>query len=435
MEAPHLVRALRKAGMQSSRKPSVNVQLKEDDMFSSRFFHPRLMEGIFSRTFITLDIIGLILIFFPAPFFSSSGSWESTLTLVGTTFLTMGISLPIAIFFQEELNKASFSLINNCAESGIKEIFPSRETHGADFHEAVGNAASSSYNADFLGVAFRNLFDPNQTQDHRIERIRNRLTSPHVKLRILLLDAKSEAAQLRDRIEGGGTIIENIRTANLKIIPTLVHRRINEKIERDRDYRKIVDAVLKSDKESSIADPDNYEVQTVLESVKKSAVAGLVQDEVEAVLESVKKIATAGLGKTEVGSVLEIIKKSTEIGLDKNEVEAVQKFVKKIADYYLFKELELGVNVRLYKHDPIMFMMLFDGSLFAEQYHFGRPHGPHGRSCIGGHVPVIHFSRAAKAYNFLSAHFEHVWETSKDISSYVVRAGLLEYEKEKNLTF
>ena len=102
---------------------------------------------------------------------------------------------------------------------------------------------------------------------------------------------------------------------------------------------------------------------------------------------------------------------------EKGDDDSIKKLVK-----------ELNLKVRLYEHDPIMFMMRFDGSLFTEQYHFGRPSGQ-SEPCIGTYVPVIQCAEGSKAYNYLSAHFEYVWFESEehDISHEVVFAGVREY--------
>ncbi|MCL2162426.1 MAG: hypothetical protein FWH56_11160 [Betaproteobacteria bacterium] len=92
---------------------------------------------------------------------------------------------------------------------------------------------------------------------------------------------------------------------------------------------------------------------------------------------------------------------------------------------------ELKLNVHLYDHDPIMYMMRFCGSLFTEQYHFGRPLSQLGGRCIGTYVPVIQCARGAEAYKYLSAHFQYDWENSKDISHEVVLAGVEQFIKTK----
>lgn len=85
----------------------------------------------------------------------------------------------------------------------------------------------------------------------------------------------------------------------------------------------------------------------------------------------------------------------------------------------------IGLRVRLYDLDPIAFILGFQTSMFVEQYHFGRAEEyivPLG--CIGKHVPVLQYTRASRAYAFLRAHFEYIWDQSADYAPTMVR-GIL----------
>ena len=68
--------------------------------------------------------------------------------------------------------------------------------------------------------------------------------------------------------------------------------------------------------------------------------------------------------------------------------------------------------------------MIFQESVFAEQYHLGRPGALRSGSCIGKHVPVMEYSSAADACSFLIMHFEEVWNMSKDITEDVLNPAV-----------
>ncbi|OGP73793.1 MAG: hypothetical protein A2Y80_01920 [Deltaproteobacteria bacterium RBG_13_58_19] len=70
----------------------------------------------------------------------------------------------------------------------------------------------------------------------------------------------------------------------------------------------------------------------------------------------------------------------------------------------------INIEVKIYWHDPIIFIMGFADSLFTEQYHFGRPKKVPDGSCIGKFVPVIQYNKSSKAYDFYKCHFDWVWE-------------------------
>ena len=283
------------------------------------------------------------------------------------------------------------ALLNACEESGISALFPGRRLSEIAFREAVDNAADNcSKNIDLLGVCFHSFFDADHVRDSKIK---DRLASPDVELRILLLNSNSEAARRRNEIEHCGTVLCNINTSLEKSIPDLVNKRICKRIESNDSFKNKVESAVKrgdDDLDKLITD-----LKLQMDSAAKEGVNNL------------KKIIT------KLKLQVESAAKEGVFDLDS-----------------LVTELKL--RVRLYEHDPIMFMMRFDDSLFAEQYHFGRPPGLIDRICIGGYVPIIQFAKKAEekdteAYKYLLAHFEYEWENSKDVSHTVVLAGAKEW--------
>ena len=91
---------------------------------------------------------------------------------------------------------------------------------------------------------------------------------------------------------------------------------------------------------------------------------------------------------------------------------------------------DIAFYVRLYKIDPILFLMGFETCMFVEQYHFGRAeHFVEPMGCIGKHVPVVQYDRSSKAYAFFKAHYDFIWKTAKpdcacDIACDIVRSIL-----------
>ena len=68
--------------------------------------------------------------------------------------------------------------------------------------------------------------------------------------------------------------------------------------------------------------------------------------------------------------------------------------------------------------------MVFRDSVFTEQYHLGRPESLRAGSCLGKHVPVIEYSAGAYAADFLTHHFEEIWNGSKDITAETIAKAL-----------
>ncbi|OHE25570.1 MAG: hypothetical protein A3J94_00635 [Syntrophus sp. RIFOXYC2_FULL_54_9] len=83
-----------------------------------------------------------------------------------------------------------------------------------------------------------------------------------------------------------------------------------------------------------------------------------------------------------------------------------------------------NLQVHLYDIDPIALLMIFQESVFTEQYHLGRPKALRSGSCIGKYVPVIEYSSSADACSFLIRHFEEIWNLSKDITEDVLKLAV-----------
>lgn len=88
-------------------------------------------------------------------------------------------------------------------------------------------------------------------------------------------------------------------------------------------------------------------------------------------------------------------------------------------------QTELKMEVRLYSVEPIAFVMMFDHTLFHEQYHRGRPAAlvPIG-SCIGKFMPVLQYRRGSMGFTFLESHFDQIWNDAEEITQKILSEAI-----------
>ncbi|MBN1382076.1 MAG: hypothetical protein JXA41_10400 [Deltaproteobacteria bacterium] len=272
--------------------------------------------------FLITDLLGLLGIitaqYVPNPFVGG-------VTALGSALLTIGVSLPVALFYQLRANAESLTILDTCNRAGIRAIFKSRSDDSVRLRTAIDSAAAKTTEIKLLGVAFRSLFNPSSEYTPHM---RSRLDDPRVRLRVLLLDPESDAAIRRASIEQGNTTLEDVRFTINNGIPST----INERLKQLKKQRKEQNG-------QNTKHPDH----------------------------------------------------------------------------------EHNVEVRIYDINPMAFMMIFEESLFTEQYHIGRPDNLRFGSCIGKHVPVIQYSSGAEASAFLVKHFDKMWEMGRDITDDVIK--------------
>jgi hypothetical protein len=293
--------------------------------------------------FLVLNGSGVVLLFASQ---ALPGLWSMGSATVGSAFLTIGVTLPIALYFQVQSNAEAFKILNTCTRAGIDSIFISRKQDSKDLREAITDAISSSTSASLLGIAFRTFSDPS---GEGRDQIAEKINSPSTRLRVLLLDPESEAAQRRATIELGNATIDDIRY-------TLNNNLVSIAVERLRRLRR------------------NH--------------------------------AAAGVGHG-AGSLAEVSSGGATH-------DAVKHWREK-----------LNMEVRTYTWEPTVFLMVFDTTMFVEQYHRGRPDElvPVG-SCIGKYMPVAQYRHGSAAYRFLGCHFETIWKEAKDRTEDLVKAAL-----------
>ena len=295
----------------------------------------RSMLTIFGRpVFLLLNSAGVALLLLSQ---ALPDLWSMGSTTVGSAFLTIGITLPVALYFQMQSNAEAFKILNTCSTVGIESIFISRKRDANDLREAIAEAMPKSNTVSLLGIAFRTFSDPSAESR---EDISGKINSPSTRLRVLLLDPASAAARRRAEIELGNATIDDIKY-------TLENNLVATAVERLRRVR------AQSGPEVDAQDDS----QTGSSSV-------------------------------------------------------------------IWRE-KLNMEVRTYKPEPVVFLMVFDNTMFSEQYHRGRPDElvPVG-SCIGKYMPVVQYRRGCAGYRFLERHFETLWNEATDQTDHIVQAAL-----------
>jgi hypothetical protein len=177
--------------------------------------------------FLVLNGSGVVLLFVSQ---ALPGLWSVGSTTVGSAFLTIGVTLPIALYFQVQSNAEAFKILNTCTRTGIDSIFISRKQDSKELRDAIAEAVSSSTSLSLLGIAYRSFSDPS---GEGRDRLTEKINSPSIRLRVLLLDPDSDAAVRRAKIEVGNATIDDIRyTLNNNLVSIAVERLI--RVHRDR---------------------------------------------------------------------------------------------------------------------------------------------------------------------------------------------------------
>lgn len=280
--------------------------------------------------FLTTIFLGIIFLLF-SQFFN--GFWGLGLATIGSSFLTIGITLPVALYYQIKSNAESFKIINTCRLAGIESIFVSRKRDSIDLRKSIADSVNKTNTISVLGIAFPTFFNAS-SESHEL--ISERINSPLIKLRILLLDFDSEAAKRRANIEHGNATLDDIKyTYNNHLVAVAVERLKNiQKNSKNMDIKNVCDTEFN--------------------------------------MENLRSL--------------------------------------------------LNFEIRAYRFDPIVFLMIFDDVLFSEQYHFGHPDNivPFG-SCIGKYMPVIKYRKGSEGYQFLENHFKYIWKNSQDWTDELIK--------------
>jgi len=196
-------------------------ELNRKNMERIKFHSPNGF--IFTNTYLIIIVIGIL--FFGCSFFIKNASLNTIILSIGSTILTLGISLPIAVFQQNKHSSAHFKILKTCDESGICSIFISRKKDSDELRKAIEiEAHHCDREIRLLGIAFPDLINPNTSHTQNIE---DKLSNPKIDLKILLLNPESDAAKRRQKIETNNTTIKDIKYTIEKNIQAYIIRRIN----------------------------------------------------------------------------------------------------------------------------------------------------------------------------------------------------------------
>jgi len=426
-------------------------------------FFPAL-RSILQAQFLSLILLGMFFIFlqnidiFNLLDLSNNQPLQKNLITLGSTLLTLGISLPIAIHFQAKHSQENFNIIRACNRAGIKMIIENRKDGYEFFRKSIIEETKKTESLKILGVSFRSLFDPDRG-GHK--EIREHLHIPLVKIQILLLSPESEPAKTRESIEQNGLIENDVKFTLKSGVSFAVAERL-KKLYKDNDYQEKIttlkqnlqhkyqenfrfclDKKLKQfetdlDKQkfnfneekkkklmSMLLQQDNvfhfkYEKLYILDLIELQEEHKEKHKELKEQQDELRKIFRECLEELEKYSGLKDIESTN---LELSEIE-------KISPKYMLRLAEIAektlIEVKTYEEHPIVYMIKFDKCMFVEQYHFGRPDSLEYGSCIGGFVPILQLRRDAIAYDFYDKHFEYLWEKSSqnDLTQQITHQGI-----------
>lgn len=183
--------------------------------------------------FITLDILGITLIVL-----SSQLDGNVTLLSLGTTFLALGITIPLTLAFQTIHSSENFENIRTCIKSGIVNIFESRKSDDAynKLRKSIDKDFQNTRNARLFGIAFPELLDPEVASGSTLKR---QLKNIEIDLKIIVLNPDSKAAKRRADIEDPDKLCEegeticNIKNTINNHLKLLIRSRLEKKYGKD----------------------------------------------------------------------------------------------------------------------------------------------------------------------------------------------------------
>ena len=104
--------------------------------------------------FLLIDFVGLFLLTISKWL---PDIWQVAFATIGSTLLTIGITLPVALYYQARTSAEAFKILNTCSQVGIDSIFLSRKSDSNDLRNAIDEAASTSSAVSLIGIAFRSF--------------------------------------------------------------------------------------------------------------------------------------------------------------------------------------------------------------------------------------------------------------------------------------
>lgn len=171
--------------------------------------------------YLLLTLLGTVL--FLSLAWIEQSPWGHVVATAGSTLVTLGLTLPIAVFAQGRANQEDFALLKNCHEGGVRAVFESRQRDWESLQKALdGEARLSEPEIWIMGIAFKDLFDPDSPH---VEGLYRRVNSTSTTLRVLLLDPNCGPADRREQIELGVKTRRDIQdTLDTGLVSTAVER-------------------------------------------------------------------------------------------------------------------------------------------------------------------------------------------------------------------
>lgn len=199
---------------------------------SERYDTRRELLHLMTRpVFLLADLLGVTSLLFSQ---FVSNPWTGALAAVGSVAVTIGVSLPIGLFYQFRAEAKSLEIIDACRRAGIKAVFRSRLSDAQSLGSAIDVAARASNKIRVLGVALPSFFDPS---GEHTPYVNERLEDPDVCLDVLLLDPDSDAARRRAEVERGHTTIDDICHTLEHSIPSVIEERVKRLCQRDAHFK------------------------------------------------------------------------------------------------------------------------------------------------------------------------------------------------------
>lgn len=180
------------------------------------------------------------------------------------TFFTMGITLPIALYFQMRQSGESFNIIKACNFAGIESIIVSREDQ--ELKLLIENCFKDTKNIFLQGIAFPELLDYTIAPETEAKK---RLRNSAISLSVLLLNPESNAAKRRaqiedpDQITGNWKTIENINRT-IDDLTLFARSRIEDKYSNNNvDWKQKISELMKNNGEfiTTIKESINFNVK------------------------------------------------------------------------------------------------------------------------------------------------------------------------------
>jgi hypothetical protein len=221
-------------------------------------FQIRLVDLMRRPVFLIADILGI------AALLSANllpAAIAAGLSVFGSAMLTIGLTLPIGTYYQLRANADALKILDSCNRAGISAIFVSRLDDSYDLRQAIDDSFLTSQTLKLMGIAFRSLFG---TGNEYTPIVRAKIDDPKVKLKVLMLNPESEAAERRARVEEGNATIEEIKYTLRYGLPATLKERLRRSVSEEQ-LSRIRGGMIKgveSDFAQEIIDKSGLEVRT-----------------------------------------------------------------------------------------------------------------------------------------------------------------------------